>query len=199
MLNTDVANNEVDIYNISSHKGLKVELDTRLLTEDGRNQIAEDIAISLLAGQSIADVLTKDSVSLTGATGKGETSLLQNLTNKLDLQKGTKKFVNDPKNEKARDILLNPDASPEEVQQAQQQLHIYVAKEMGIEPAELKLMLDSSNKGFTSEEDGGIHLATNLHNNMGDMANTTLNETSDVADLQRDAGIVKTDSYKAFL
>lgn len=42
MLNTDIANNTVDIYNISSHKGLKGELDTRLLTEDGRKEIKED-------------------------------------------------------------------------------------------------------------------------------------------------------------
>ena len=32
MLNRDIQDNEVDIYNIQSHKGLKVELDTRLLT-----------------------------------------------------------------------------------------------------------------------------------------------------------------------
>ncbi|MFA5462168.1 MAG: hypothetical protein WC274_08835, partial [Sulfurimonas sp.] len=32
MLNRDIQDNEVDIYNIQSHKGLKVELDTILLT-----------------------------------------------------------------------------------------------------------------------------------------------------------------------
>jgi outer membrane lipopolysaccharide assembly protein LptE/RlpB len=42
MLNRDASNNEVDIYNISSHKGLKGELDTRLLTESGRAEIAND-------------------------------------------------------------------------------------------------------------------------------------------------------------
>jgi len=42
MLNRDVENNEVDIYNISSHKGLKGELDTRLLTSEGRAEIAKD-------------------------------------------------------------------------------------------------------------------------------------------------------------
>ncbi|QOY55603.1 hypothetical protein HUE87_05075 [Candidatus Sulfurimonas marisnigri] len=42
MLNSDIANNEVDIYDISSHKGLKGELDTRLLTEEGRAEIKED-------------------------------------------------------------------------------------------------------------------------------------------------------------
>ena len=42
MLNRDVENCTVNIYNISSHKGLKGELDTRLLTEDGRKEIKED-------------------------------------------------------------------------------------------------------------------------------------------------------------
>ena len=42
MLNRDITNNRVDIYNISSHKGLKGELDTRLLTSDGRAEIKKD-------------------------------------------------------------------------------------------------------------------------------------------------------------
>jgi len=42
MLNRDITNNTVDIYNISSHKGLKGELDTRFVTKDGRKAIAKD-------------------------------------------------------------------------------------------------------------------------------------------------------------
>ncbi|RLB10247.1 MAG: hypothetical protein DRG27_03475, partial [Deltaproteobacteria bacterium] len=42
MLNRDIENSTVDIYNINSHKGLKGELDTRLVTSDGRKEIAKD-------------------------------------------------------------------------------------------------------------------------------------------------------------
>jgi hypothetical protein len=43
ILNRDIKDTEVDIYNIASHKGLKGEIDTRLLTKNGRIQIAKDI------------------------------------------------------------------------------------------------------------------------------------------------------------
>jgi len=43
LLNRDIKDNTVDIYNIKSHKGLKGTLDTRLLTKKGRAEIANDI------------------------------------------------------------------------------------------------------------------------------------------------------------
>ncbi|WP_019556299.1 two-partner secretion domain-containing protein [Thiomicrorhabdus arctica] len=43
LLNRDIQDNEVDIYNIESHKGLSGSLDTNLLTDAGRNQIAKDL------------------------------------------------------------------------------------------------------------------------------------------------------------
>ena len=46
MLNRDTANNTVDIYNISSHKGLKGELDTRLVTSEGRKEIVKDVKVA---------------------------------------------------------------------------------------------------------------------------------------------------------
>jgi len=42
MLNRDIKNGTVDIYNIKSHKGLKGSLDTRLLTKDGRKQVGKE-------------------------------------------------------------------------------------------------------------------------------------------------------------
>ncbi|MGE4457596.1 MAG: DNA/RNA non-specific endonuclease, partial [Arcobacteraceae bacterium] len=195
MLNRDIANNEVNIYDIESHKGLQGELDTRLLTQDGRNQIAEDLKKTTFITNSLLEAATKDSVSLVGDRANGETGFFENVKNKTDLFEGTKKFVNDPENTQARDTLLNPNATPEELLQATQQLHSYVANEMGITPIELELILDTSYKGFTSSETGKAYLAINLHDTMGDVTNTTLNETSDVVDLQRDAGIEKTQNY----
>jgi len=64
MLNRDVKDNTVDIYNIKSHQGLKGTLDTRLLTEDGRKSIKEDIERSKRGVQAIGDVATKDAFQL---------------------------------------------------------------------------------------------------------------------------------------
>jgi filamentous hemagglutinin len=57
MLNTDIQNNTVDIYNISSHKGLKGELDTRLLTEDGREEVQQEYKDMDKNMKTIADTL----------------------------------------------------------------------------------------------------------------------------------------------
>jgi len=64
MLNRDIKDNTVDIYDIKSHKGLKGSLDTRLLTEDGRKSIKEDVERSKRLGQAIGDVTTKDAFKL---------------------------------------------------------------------------------------------------------------------------------------
>jgi len=64
MLNRDVNNNEVNIYDIKSHKGLKGTLDTRLLNKDGLNSIKEDIERSKRGFQVIGDVATNDAFQL---------------------------------------------------------------------------------------------------------------------------------------
>ena len=53
MLNRDIANNEVDIYDVESHKGLKAEIDTRVFTEDGRNQIKKEARDAYEHGEDI--------------------------------------------------------------------------------------------------------------------------------------------------
>jgi hypothetical protein len=65
MLNSDIANNTVDIYDIESHKGLKGELDTRLLTEKGRDKIAEDILKSSMITDTINQIVTNETVDVT--------------------------------------------------------------------------------------------------------------------------------------
>ncbi|WP_321778182.1 hemagglutinin repeat-containing protein [Sulfurimonas sp.] len=82
MLNRDASNNEVDIYNISSHKGLKGELDTRLLTKDGLNSIKEDLEKTKRTGQSLADVATKDEFEL-----KDTVQHLDEVLKDLEIQK----------------------------------------------------------------------------------------------------------------
>ncbi|MCW8896235.1 MAG: adhesin, partial [Sulfurimonas sp.] len=42
MLNRDITDNKVDIYDIQSHKGLSVELDTRLLSKKGQDEIKQE-------------------------------------------------------------------------------------------------------------------------------------------------------------
>ena len=65
MLNRDIKDNTVDIYDISSHQGLSGELDTRLLTSDGRKQIAEDLLKSGMILNSVKLIVKSDKVGVT--------------------------------------------------------------------------------------------------------------------------------------
>ena len=65
MLNTDIANNRVDIYNISSNKGLKGELDTRLVSKDGRKAIKDDIVTASAISNAITQIATTDKADIT--------------------------------------------------------------------------------------------------------------------------------------
>ena len=47
MLNRDITNTNVDIYNVSSHQGLNGELDTRLLTKTGQDEIKNQFKLTL--------------------------------------------------------------------------------------------------------------------------------------------------------
>jgi len=57
MLNRDIANNEVNIYDIESHQGLHGELDTRLVTQEGREEIAQEYKDMDKNMKTIADTL----------------------------------------------------------------------------------------------------------------------------------------------
>jgi len=65
LLNRDVKNNEINIYNIKSHKGLKGSLDTRLLTKKGQAQIAEDVLKAGMIANTIKLIVTTDKVKAT--------------------------------------------------------------------------------------------------------------------------------------
>ena len=158
-------------------------------------QIKEDLTKTKFILDAINEVATEKSSSIIKDTANGETGIFQNIADKVSLFDASKKFVNDPKNQKARETLLNKKASPEDMKQAANQLNAYLAKEMGLKPSEIKIMLDKQYKGATSSETKKAYIAGNLIDNMGGFVNTVHNENSDLADLQRDAGVEKTDNY----
>lgn len=64
-LNRDTEHTEKDLFTVDRKQGdIDVTIDHRLLTEEGRTQIKEDIKRTHLAGQSLADVALEDSVKL---------------------------------------------------------------------------------------------------------------------------------------
>ncbi|MGD8231041.1 DNA/RNA non-specific endonuclease [Vibrio sp. TRT 1302] len=62
-LNRDTEHTEKDLFTVDRKQGdFDVTIDHRLLTEDGRKAIAEDIERTERLGQAIADVATKESI-----------------------------------------------------------------------------------------------------------------------------------------
>ncbi len=64
-LNRDVTQTEKEQFDVDRQQGnIDVTVDHRLLTEDGRKVIAEDIERTERLSQSVADVATKESITL---------------------------------------------------------------------------------------------------------------------------------------
>ncbi|MDO6582175.1 hemagglutinin repeat-containing protein [Photobacterium sp. 2_MG-2023] len=82
-LNRDISNTSRDLFEVDRQQGnVDVTLDHRLLTEEGRHNIAEDVKRNELGLSSLADVVTKDSVSV------GDTfEHVDNVQKNLDVQK----------------------------------------------------------------------------------------------------------------
>ena len=55
MLNTDIENTEVSIYDIESHQGLSGELDTRLLSDTGRAEISSNLDVIKATSEEITN------------------------------------------------------------------------------------------------------------------------------------------------
>jgi len=64
MLNRDIKNNEIDIYNVEGHRGLKGTVDTRVFTKKGRTKIAEEIMRSGMIADTIKQIATDKTVGI---------------------------------------------------------------------------------------------------------------------------------------
>ncbi|CAM3806197.1 hypothetical protein VA7868_03823 [Vibrio aerogenes CECT 7868] len=63
-LNRDVENSDTDLFTVERQQGnFNVSIDHRLYSEEGWNSIAEDAYRTMLAGSSVADVFTQESVA----------------------------------------------------------------------------------------------------------------------------------------
>jgi len=64
MLNRDIKDNEINIYDIQGHQGLKGTVDTRVFTKKGRTQIAEELTKSGMILNTIKLIATDKTVGV---------------------------------------------------------------------------------------------------------------------------------------
>ncbi|UGA56715.1 hemagglutinin repeat-containing protein [Vibrio sp. VB16] len=123
-LNRDTLNTEKDLFTVDRKQGdIDVTLDHRLLTEEGRKDIKEDIKRTELAGKSLADVVTDESVEVSDTFEHMDV-----LQKELDIQK---KIAQE--NPEAAQILNNLDLANAEAKQYATEVYLQTyADVMGI-------------------------------------------------------------------
>jgi hypothetical protein len=136
MLNTDVANNEVDIYNVESHKGLSGKLDTRLLTKNGQKKIKDDIITSSAITNAIEQIATTDKAGLK--------DFFDEVKKNVDVYEGMKKELS--QNPVLAKQLQDPNLTPQQKQQMLQTVANTVKKSLGYEVKDNDLKLVSTDK-----------------------------------------------------
>ena len=186
LLNRDITNNSVDIYNIKSHKGLQGELDTRLLTKQGRAKIAQDIK--------------KSGMMLDAITQMADTKRATNFFKEVDKLNKTydalkQKIAGEPRIAKA---LTNPDLSAKDKQNMLNALTNVVLIELGYKDKQNVRLIDTNTTGANNTqvaghygEDGNIYINDRHNEDTGKLINTTGHELSHEMDNQ---GGINTDA-----
>jgi hypothetical protein len=198
-LNRDTAGINKELFDLSRSQGnIDLTVDNRMFTDDGRKQIKEDVKRTEILATSIAN-LVEDSISLIGDRANGETGLLNHIDEDQKYFTASKKFVNDPANKENVAALTNPNATPEQKQRAYTALASYIAGEMGVTPAQAKLMVDRRYSGafHRDGEAGTIYINDLKQDTSAEAVNTTGHETAHSIDYQRDQDVVKTANYDA--
>ena len=146
-LNRDFNNTEKQLYSHSQSQSVEATIDTRLFTKDGRKQVKEDFKRTTLLGQSIGDVITKESVTV-----KDMRQHIGDLQRELDVQEALAR----QEGGKHAKALNDPEATPEQKQDALNAYAVNYADifDISIEKAMLIAVDQFNNSG---EMVAGIH------------------------------------------
>ncbi len=184
MLNTDIANNTIDIYNLSSHKGLKGELDTRLLTEDGRNQIKDDIVTASAITNAIEQIATTDKA--------GVVDFFKETDKNVKVYNGMKQeLANNPE---LAQQLQDQNLDPSEKQEMLNTLATTVMNDLGYIPNKTKVISTDETGRDNEDVKGHFNNNTNYINDKNnkdttDLVATTGHEITHAMDSQDDTFI----------
>ncbi len=183
MLNRDIANNEIDIYDISSSQSLSGELDTRLVSEEGWQSIRDDMKVTKVGFYDVAnDILTAESLTFLDS--------FEHQGNKVAMYDGVQNAI---KNSTAlQEKLSDPDLTKEEKNQVLREIAVSVAKELNIKLSDVSTIASNSTteegekiKGAYHEASGDIAVNDVENTSTGDTLNTLGNELSHLLDTQR--------------
>jgi len=173
-LNRNVDNLDKEIYSVEQTQGnVDLTIDHRLLSEDGRNDIAEDAERTVRLGEAIVDVATKESFEA------GDTlDHIDEVQKDLDVQKafaleGDGAFI---------EVLEGKDSTPEQKQEAITRYAEIYAETYGISIEEANVIATNKYiKGATHNENqtnNNIYINDEAQRNATDYANTMGHEVT---------------------
>ncbi|WP_428633992.1 hemagglutinin repeat-containing protein [Sedimenticola sp.] len=176
LLNRDVTDNEVDIYAIESHKGLKGSLDTRFLTEQGRDQIAEDVMKSGMIVDTIKLIVTTEKVGIEDFFSETDKSHTTYETVKETIAK-------DPK---LAAMLQDPNLSAKDKEAMLNKVTGAVMKKLGYETYDNIIVAkpNDENTGFYSEETQNAYINDARRDNTTELVTTAGHEMAHAMDYQ---------------
>lgn len=181
-LNRDIEQTEKDLFTVDRKQGdFDVTVDHRLLTEKGRNQIAEDILITDMFRETVERIITTDKVGVEdffSETGK-----------QVAVYEGIKeKIASDPE---LAAKLSDPNATAAEKELILDKLTHSTLVKLGYEVGEYENKIiakdDSNFKGFYSKETGDSYVNDSHANNTEELVETAGHELSHrIDDLEGD-------------
>ncbi|HEY9203757.1 MAG TPA: hemagglutinin repeat-containing protein, partial [Sulfurimonas sp.] len=184
MLNRDITDNEVDIYDISSHKGLHLELDMRLLSEDGRNEIAEDILKSGMIVNTISLIASSQKVGITDFFSETEKSY-------KTYEAVKEKVATSPE---LAEALNNPDLTPAQKEQMLSDVTDTVMVKLGYTTYDNKIIStdvagknNEQVKGYYSEVTKDAYINDKYNDSTKELISTAGHEATHAMDLYDNA------------
>ncbi|MDA0147408.1 hemagglutinin repeat-containing protein [Vibrio sp. LaRot3] len=175
-LNRDVTNTEKELYSVNRQQGnIDATLDHRIVTEEGRAGIKEDIKRTDLGNKSLLDVLTEDSVTLDDTFEH-----IDVVQKEFDVLKQVALT-----NPEAAQILNNLDSADPEAKQYAAEVYVQTyAQVMGItiEEARVVAFSDTAKGNHIAQGDKTIvELNDAETTNGGDASNTLIHEGTHAA------------------
>ena len=146
-LNRNKDDINLDLYDVKSDVAVSAQVDTRMLSKEGREDIAKELKQSKVGFYDVAkDIMTKDSVSILDAfTHQG---------NKVDFFNGMQQAM---QNEENRNKLANPNLTQQQKNTIMQEIATSVANELGITPSTVSTISTNQQTQDGKEIKGGYH------------------------------------------
>lgn len=175
-LNRDVTNTEKELYSVNRQQGnIDATLDHRIVTEEGRAGIKEDIKRTDLGNKSLLDVLTEDSVTLDDTFEH-----IDVVQKEFDVLKQVALM-----NPEAAQILNNLDSADPEAKQYAAEVYVQTyAQVMGITIEEARVVAFSNTAKGNHIAQGDktiVELNDAETTNGGDASNTLIHEGTHAA------------------